>query len=112
MRYMLIMRDSEEAVEASKELDFEEIIAAMGRYNAADGDHSTAMGYYTTASGDSATAMGVRTTASGESSTAMRSAEVPRVPCAVTSPGTMSSVTKGSHKGHEGLARKKPLVAS
>lgn len=33
MRYMLIMRDSEEAVEASKELDFEEIIAAMGRYN-------------------------------------------------------------------------------
>ena len=33
MKYMLIMRDSEEAIEASKDLDFEEIIAAMGRYN-------------------------------------------------------------------------------
>jgi hypothetical protein len=33
MRYMLIMRDTEQAIEASKELDFEEIIAAMGRYN-------------------------------------------------------------------------------
>src|SRR5690554_5843799 len=33
MRYMLIMRDSEEAVAASKELDFEEIINAMGAYN-------------------------------------------------------------------------------
>lgn len=33
MKFMLIMRTSEEAVEASKEMDFEEIINAMGRYN-------------------------------------------------------------------------------
>ncbi len=33
MKYMLIMRDSAEAQEASKELDFEEIINAMGAYN-------------------------------------------------------------------------------
>ncbi len=33
MKYMLIMRSNQEAVEASKELDFEEIINAMGAYN-------------------------------------------------------------------------------
>ena len=33
MKYMLIMRDSQEAIEASKDLDFNEIIAAMGAYN-------------------------------------------------------------------------------
>ena len=33
MRYMLIMRDTQEAVEASQEVDFEEIINAMGAYN-------------------------------------------------------------------------------
>lgn len=33
MKYMLIMRDTAEAVEASKELDFEAIINAMGAYN-------------------------------------------------------------------------------
>lgn len=33
MRYMLIMRDSQEAIDASKEVPFEEIIAAMGAYN-------------------------------------------------------------------------------
>ncbi|PHV69103.1 YciI family protein [Williamsia muralis] len=33
MRYMLIMRTSEEAIEASKSMAFEEIIAAMGAYN-------------------------------------------------------------------------------
>ncbi len=33
MKYMLIMRDSAEAHEASKEVDFEEIINAMGAYN-------------------------------------------------------------------------------
>jgi len=33
MKYMLIMRDSQEAFEASKEIDFEEIINAMGAYN-------------------------------------------------------------------------------
>lgn len=33
MKYMLIMRDTNEAVEASKEVDFEEIINAMGAYN-------------------------------------------------------------------------------
>jgi hypothetical protein len=33
MKYMLIMRDSEEAVEASRQVDFEEIINAMGAYN-------------------------------------------------------------------------------
>jgi hypothetical protein len=33
MRYMLIMRTTEEAIEASKSMDFEEIIAAMGAYN-------------------------------------------------------------------------------
>lgn len=35
MKYMLIMRDTEEAVEASQEVDFEEIINAMGAYNEA-----------------------------------------------------------------------------
>ena len=33
MKYMLIMRATEEAIEASKEIDFNEIIAAMGAYN-------------------------------------------------------------------------------
>lgn len=33
MEYMLIMRDSDEAYEASKEVPFEEILEAMGRYN-------------------------------------------------------------------------------
>ncbi len=33
MKYMLIMRDTQEAFEASQELDFEEIINAMGAYN-------------------------------------------------------------------------------
>ncbi|MGK9148446.1 YciI family protein [Plantibacter flavus] len=33
MKYMLIMRASAEAEEASKDIDFTEIIAAMGRYN-------------------------------------------------------------------------------
>lgn len=34
-KYMLIMRSNDEAVEAYKELDFDEVIAAMGRYNEA-----------------------------------------------------------------------------
>jgi len=33
MRYMLIMRSTAEAVEASKQMDFEEIFNAMGAYN-------------------------------------------------------------------------------
>lgn len=33
MKYMLIMRSTAAAVEASKEMDFEEIINAMGAYN-------------------------------------------------------------------------------
>ncbi len=33
MKYMLIMRTTDEALEASKNLDFEEIINAMGAYN-------------------------------------------------------------------------------
>jgi len=33
MKYMLIMRDSQEAYDASREIDFEEIINAMGAYN-------------------------------------------------------------------------------
>ena len=33
MKYMLIMRDTEEAFDASQEVDFEEIINAMGAYN-------------------------------------------------------------------------------
>jgi hypothetical protein len=32
-KYMLIMRDSEEALAASKEVPFEEILEAMGKYN-------------------------------------------------------------------------------
>lgn len=32
-KYMLIMRDTEEAVRASKEVPFEEILNAMGAYN-------------------------------------------------------------------------------
>jgi hypothetical protein len=32
-KYMLIMRDTAESIEASKNADFEEIINAMGRYN-------------------------------------------------------------------------------
>jgi len=35
MKYMLIMRDTEEAYQASQEVPFEEIIEAMGRYNEA-----------------------------------------------------------------------------
>ncbi|WP_344199964.1 YciI family protein [Aeromicrobium alkaliterrae] len=34
-RYMLVMRDSAEAYEASQHVDFAEIIAAMGAYNEA-----------------------------------------------------------------------------
>jgi hypothetical protein len=33
MKYMLIMRDTQEAFDASQEVDFEEIINAMGAYN-------------------------------------------------------------------------------
>jgi hypothetical protein len=33
MKYMLIMRDTQEAYDASLEVDFEEIINAMGAYN-------------------------------------------------------------------------------
>src|SRR5215213_5629187 len=33
MKYMLIMRSNDEAVEAYKDLDFNEVIAAMGAYN-------------------------------------------------------------------------------
>jgi hypothetical protein len=33
MKYMLIMRSTAEAIEASKDADFEEIINAMGAYN-------------------------------------------------------------------------------
>lgn len=33
MKYMLIMRDTQEAVEASQKVDFNEIINAMGAYN-------------------------------------------------------------------------------
>ncbi len=33
MKYMLIMRATTEAIEASKDVDFEEIINAMGAYN-------------------------------------------------------------------------------
>ncbi len=33
MKYMLIMRSTDEAVAASQEIDFEEIINAMGAYN-------------------------------------------------------------------------------
>lgn len=35
MKYMLVMRDSEEAVQAAKEQDFEQVINAMGAYNEA-----------------------------------------------------------------------------
>ncbi|HIW62396.1 MAG TPA: YciI family protein [Candidatus Stackebrandtia excrementipullorum] len=35
MKYMLIMRSTEEAVQASKEVPFEEILNAMGAYNEA-----------------------------------------------------------------------------
>lgn len=33
MKYMLIMRGTDEAYEAYKEMPFDEVIAAMGRYN-------------------------------------------------------------------------------
>lgn len=33
MKYMLIMRATDEALEASKEIPFEEMIESMGRYN-------------------------------------------------------------------------------
>ncbi|WP_072806533.1 YciI family protein [Rhodococcoides yunnanense] len=33
MKYMLIMRTTDEAIEASKDLNFDDIIAAMGQYN-------------------------------------------------------------------------------
>lgn len=35
MKYMLIMRSTQEALDASKEMDFEEILNAMGAYNEA-----------------------------------------------------------------------------
>ena len=35
MKYMLIMRSNDEAVEAYKEMPFDEVIAAMGKYNEA-----------------------------------------------------------------------------
>ena len=35
MKYMFIMRTTDAALEASKDVDFEEIINAMGRYNEA-----------------------------------------------------------------------------
>ncbi|GGA65729.1 hypothetical protein GCM10011490_15480 [Pseudoclavibacter endophyticus] len=35
MKYMLIMRDTDEAIAASKEVPFEEILEKMGRYNEA-----------------------------------------------------------------------------
>ena len=35
MKYMLIMRATAEAVEASKQMDFEQILNAMGKYNEA-----------------------------------------------------------------------------
>lgn len=35
MKYMLIMRSTAEAVEASRNMDFEKIITAMGEYNEA-----------------------------------------------------------------------------
>ncbi|WP_017595842.1 YciI family protein [Nocardiopsis potens] len=35
MKFMLIMRDSDEAAEASKQVPFEEILNAMGAYNEA-----------------------------------------------------------------------------
>ncbi len=35
MKYMLIMRTTDEAVQASKERDFEEVLNAMGAYNEA-----------------------------------------------------------------------------
>ena len=47
MKYMLIMRDSQEAFEASKEIDFEEIINAMGAYN----DALIAAGVFSVAEG-------------------------------------------------------------
>jgi len=33
MKYMLVMRTNDAALEASKNMDFDEIITAMGRYN-------------------------------------------------------------------------------
>ncbi|MFD3809700.1 YciI family protein [Rhodococcus sp. NPDC058639] len=33
MKYMLVMRDTDAAIEASKNIDFNEILNAMGRYN-------------------------------------------------------------------------------
>src|SRR6185295_18717758 len=33
MKYMLIMRSTQEAVDAFQDVDFEEVIAAMGAYN-------------------------------------------------------------------------------
>ncbi len=33
MKYMMIMRDTDASIAASKEMDFEEILNAMGRYN-------------------------------------------------------------------------------
>ena len=47
MKYMLIMRDTQEAVDASLEVDFEEIINAMGAYN----DSLITAGVFVTAEG-------------------------------------------------------------
>ncbi|CAN5491570.1 YciI family protein [soil metagenome] len=47
MKFMLIMRDTQEAADASKEVDFEEIINAMGAYN----DSMIKAGVFATADG-------------------------------------------------------------
>jgi hypothetical protein len=62
MKYMLIMRDTQEAVDASLEVDFEEIINAMGAYN----DALTAAGVLSSVEGLEAAAEGFVVDFSGE----------------------------------------------
>jgi len=62
MKFMLIMRDTQEAFDASQDVDFEEIINAMGAYN----ESMIKAGVFVTAEGLEAATEGVVVDFSGE----------------------------------------------
>jgi len=62
MKFMLIMRDTQEAFDASQDVDFEEIINAMGAYN----ESMIKAGVFVTAEGLEAATEGVVVDFAGE----------------------------------------------
>jgi len=62
MKFMLIMRDTQEAFDASQDIDFEEIINAMGAYN----ESMIKAGVFVTAEGLEAATEGVVVDFAGE----------------------------------------------